>query len=213
MKRLRIAVPKGRLLQPSIDLFAAAGCQVPAPDELKSRRLVFQKEAIEWILVKDGDVPVYVEFGAADLGISGSDQILEHEADVLEPLELDFGRCRMMLIAAPGAPELGATTGQTIATKYPAIARRFLRRRGLHCDIVPLQGSVELAAVLSLSPYIIDLVETGETIRIHELQPVELIEWISPRLIVNRNAYRIDGERIRLLVNALRSACPNEDVA
>ena len=201
---LRIAVPKGRLLEPSLELFAAAGCQVPEAVELKSRKLVFAKEEIEWIFVKDGDVPVYVEFGAADAGIAGLDQILEHGADVLQPLELPFGRCRMMLIAAPDAEALGVARAAKIATKYPRVTREFLRKRRLHCDIVPLQGSVELAAVLGLTPYIVDLVETGETIRVHQLQMVEEIETISPRLIVNRNAWRISNDSLRRLVAALR---------
>ena len=200
MRPLRIALPKGRLLEPALALFAAAGCQVPDIAELKSRRLVFDKDQIEWIFVKDGDVPVYVEYGSADLGVAGLDQLREHDSDVLQPIELPFGRCRMMLIAASDVASFSSNAGTNIATKYPNITREFLRRRGLHFDIVPLQGSVELAAVLKLAPYIVDLVETGETIRVHGLRPLETIEEIAPRVIVNRSAYRIRNSEIRALL-------------
>lgn len=208
---IRIAVPKGRLLAPTLELFAAAGCQVPDAAELKSRRLLFEKGDYEWILVKDGDVPVYVEFGAADVGVAGIDQILEHAADVLQPIQLPFGHCRMMLIGAPDITTLTTAAGTKIATKYPVITREFLRRRGLHFDIVPLQGSVELAAVLRLTPYIVDLVETGETIRVHDLRPLELIEEIAPRIIVNRNAYRAGTTAVRSLIARLRIAAEQKE--
>lgn len=197
---LRIAVPKGRLLGPVLERFRANGLDVPSDADLASRRLVFQKDSIEWIVVRDGDVPVYVEYGAADAGVAGLDQILEHGSDVYQPVEFEFGRCAMMLIAAPGAPEIGDSPGAPLATKYPSIARRYLAERRLHLEIVPLQGSVELAAVLRLAPYIIDLVETGETIRIHELRPMETIVQVAPRLIVNKSSWRMGRAGVRALV-------------
>lgn len=200
---LRIAVPKGRLLGPVLERFRESGLEVPNEADLASRRLVFRKDSIEWIVVRDGDVPVYVEYGAADAGVAGLDQILEHESDVYQPVEFEFGRCALMLIAAPGAGELGDSPGAPLATKYPSIAKRFLAERRLHLEIVPLQGSVELAAVLRLAPYIIDLVETGETIRIHELRPVETIAAVAPRLIVNKSSWRIGRGGIRSLVESV----------
>lgn len=206
MRALRIALPKGRLLSHGLGLFAAAGVPVPDAAELKSRRLIFLKQDVEWILVKDGDVPVYVEHGAADIGIAGLDQILEHDADVYQPLRLPFGSCRMMLIAAHGAPPLTPASTGAIATKYPRITERYLLRRGIHLEIVPLQGSVELSAVLGLTSHIVDLVETGETIRIHSLTPVETVAEIAPYLVINRNAYRIDNGRIRRVVQTVERA-------
>ena len=137
---MRIAIPKGRLQDRALGVFAEAGYTVPDDADLKTRKLVFDRGGIEWIFVKDGDVPVYVEHGAADAGIAGLDQILEHECTAYQPVELPFGHCRMMLIAAPGAPPL-----TKVATKYPRITRHFLESRGIRAEIVPLSGSVELA--------------------------------------------------------------------
>ena len=198
---LRIALPKGRLLDRSLALFAAAGCDVPDDEDLRSRRLVFERGDVEWIFVKDCDVPVYVEHGAADVGVAGLDQILEHECTAYQPVELPFGACRMMLIAAPGEPRL-----TKVATKYPRIARQYLDRRGLRADIVPLGGSVELAAVLKLTSHVIDLVETGETVRVHKLVLQDLVAEISPRLIVGRNIYRTDSKRIRDLITRIEQS-------
>jgi ATP phosphoribosyltransferase len=202
---LRIALPKGRLLDHSLALFAAAGCDVPDDADLKSRRLVFERGDVEWIFVKDCDVPVYVEHGAADVGVAGLDQILEHECTAYQPVELPFGACRMMLIAAPGEPPL-----TQIATKYPRIARQYLDRRGLRAEVVPLGGSVELAAVLKLTSHVIDLVETGETVRVHKLVLQDLVAEISPRLIVGRNTWRTDSKRIRDLITRIERACHPE---
>ena len=206
-RQLRFALPKGRLLAPAIDALGRAGLPVPDSDDLASRRLVFEKDGLQWILVKDADVPVYVEHGAADVGIAGYDQILEQTPDVLAPLAFAFGRCSMMLIGSPGAPPIESISLPVVATKYASFTGRWLRERRLSAEVVPLSGSVELAAVLRLAPYIVDLVETGETIRVHGLTPVETIEEISPRLIVNRNAFRLDPARVRSVVEALEGEC------
>src|SRR5436305_14229520 len=158
---MRIAIPKGRLQERALGVFGDAGYGVPDGADLKTRRLVFDRGGIEWIFVKDCDVPVYVEHGAADAGIAGLDQILEHHCSACQPVERAFGRCRMLLIAAPGAPPLSK-----VATKYPRIARQWLEQRGVRAEVIPLGGSVELAAVLELTSHVIDLVETGETVRV-----------------------------------------------
>lgn len=202
---LRFALPKGRLLPSAVATLSRAGLPVPDSDDLASRRLVFEKEGLQWILVKDADVPVYVEHGAADLGVAGYDQLLEQEPDVIEPFSFDFGRCRMMLIGAPAAPPIESMSLPTVASKYASFTRRWLRSKRLSAEVVPLSGSVELAAVLSLAPYIVDLVETGETIRVHGLNPVETIAEINPRLIVNRSAFRLEPTRIRSVVEALEA--------
>ena len=202
---LRFALPKGRLLPVAIERLRAAGLPVPDDSDLSTRRLVFDKDGFQWILVKDADAPVYVEHGAADVGIAGYDQILEQTPDVIEPLAFDFGACRMMLIGSPDAPPIESLSLPVVATKYASFTRRWLRERRLSAEVVPLAGSVELAAVLRLAPYIVDLVETGETIRVHGLRPVETIEEIAPRLIVNRSAFRLEPARVRQVVEALET--------
>lgn len=192
---MRIAIPKGRLQDRALAVFADAGYDVPDDADLKTRRLVFDRGGIEWIFVKDGDVPVYVEHGAADAGIAGLDQILEHECTAYQPVEFPFGRCKMMLIAAPGAPPL-----TKVATKYPRITRQFLDARGVRAEVVPLSGSVELAAVLKLTSHVVDLVETGETVRVHHLELQDVIAEISPRLIVGKTFYRTEPKLVRELI-------------
>src|SRR5207244_2226360 len=174
---MRIAIPKGRLQEKVLNVFRAAGYDVPTEADLRTRKLVFKRGEIEWIFVKDCDVPVYVEHGAADVGVAGLDQIIEHDCSAYQPVEFDFGRCRMMLIAAPGAPPL-----TKVATKYPRIARRYLDSRRIRAEVIPLGGSVELSAVLKLTSHVIDLVETGETARANNLELLETVEEISPRL-------------------------------
>jgi ATP phosphoribosyltransferase len=193
---MRIAIPKGRLQDKTLALFKAAGYDVPNATDIASRRLVFDAGGVEWILVKDCDVPVYVEHGAADAGVAGLDQLLEHGSTSYQPVELPFGACRMMLIGAPGADAIPTK----IATKYPRIASEWAEARGLHVEIIPLGGSVELAAVLNLTSHVIDLVETGETARIHNLQLQELVTNVSPRLIVGKDVYRTATAAVRDLI-------------
>lgn len=204
MMRLRIAIPKGRLQTPSLATFAAAGFDVPDEADLRSRRLTFERGEIEWILVKDGDVPIYVDRGAADAGIAGLDQILEHDCRAFQPVELPFGRCRMMVIGAPGAGAIARST--KIATKYPRVARTYLDSRGIHAEVVSLSGSVELAAVLGLTSHVIDLVETGATVRAHNLEIQECVAEIAPRLLVARNSYRTNQEPLRDLIARFEGA-------
>jgi len=206
MTPLRIALPKGRLQQPALEVFAAAGYEVPTERDLKTRMLVFQRGEVEWIFVKDCDVPVYVEHGAADAGVAGLDQIVEHGCTAYQPVELPFGRCKMMVIGAPGAPRLSGDLTAKIATKYPRMARQYLDANGLRAEIVPLGGSVELAAVLNLTSHVIDLVETGETVRVHKLEIQDVVAEISPRLIVGKNIYRTEPKRIRDLIARVEGA-------
>jgi ATP phosphoribosyltransferase len=195
---MRIAIPKGRLQSNALETFASAGYDVPTESDLRTRKLVFARGGIEWIFVKDCDVPVYVEHGAADAGIAGFDQILEHECGAYQAVELPYGHCRMMLIGAPDAPQL--SNGGRIATKYPRIARQYLDSRALRAELVPLGGSIELAAVLGLTSHVIDLVETGETVRVHKLVLQDVVAEITPRLIVAKNFYRTANQRSRELI-------------
>jgi ATP phosphoribosyltransferase len=205
-RALRIAVPKGRLQSKVIETFANAGFDVPTSEELQSRRLVFPKRELEWIFVKDGDVPVYVEHGAADLGVAGLDQILERDCRAYQQVEFPFGTCRMMLIGAERSNGIERAAGGKIATKYPRITAQYLATNRLRMEIVPLSGSVELAAVLDLAPYIVDLVETGETVRIHNLKLLETIVEVTPRMLVARDTYRVRSEEVRELVARVEGA-------
>lgn len=200
---LRIAIPKGRLLEQTLAMFANAGYAIPSEEDLRSRKLVFIRGGVEWILVKDCDVPVYVEHGAADAGVAGLDQILEHESSAHSLIELPFGQCRMSLIAPveDSRPRLS-----NIATKYPRIARQYLDRRNAHAEIVALGGSVELAAVLKLTTHVIDLVQTGETIRANGLVEKDVIMRVSPWLIAGRDSYRTERQRIRELVSRIEES-------
>jgi ATP phosphoribosyltransferase len=205
---MRIAIPKGRLLEPSLATFAAAGYDVPSAAELRTRKLVFARGGIEWIFVKDCDVPVYVDHGAADAGIAGLDQILEHDCSAIQTVELPFSRCRMMVIGATGAPRLSdrSLSLARVATKYPRIARQYLDARAIRAEVVPLGGSVELAAVLALTSHVIDVVETGETVRVHKLELQDFVTEITPRLIVAKNAYRTNNAIVRDLVARVENA-------
>lgn len=203
---MRIAIPKGRLQEPVLSTFARAGYDVPDASDLRTRKLVFTRSGIEWIFVKDCDVPVYVEHGAADAGVAGLDQILEHECSAYQAVELPYGRCRMMVIGAPGAPALTRGAPARIATKYPRIARQYLESRGLRAELIPLGGSVELAAVLRLTSHVIDLVETGETARVHKLELQDFVAEITPRLIVSKNLYRIASQEVRALIARIEGA-------
>ena len=201
---MRIAIPKGRLQSNALATFAAAGYDVPTETDLRSRKLVFSRSGVEWIFVKDCDVPVYVEHGAADAGVAGLDQILEQNCGAYQAVELPYGRCRMMLIGAPDAPRL--TDASRIATKYPRIARQYLDSQALRSELIPLGGSVELAAVLSLTSHVIDLVETGETIRVHKLVEQDFVAEITPRLIVAKNVYRTRNQMMRELIARIEEA-------
>ena len=208
---MRIAIPKGRLQNAALATFASAGYDVPTESDLASRKLVFQRGTVEWIFVKDCDVPTYVEHGAADAGVAGLDQILEHDCTAVQAVELPFGRCRMMLIGAPGAAPLSNLA--KIATKYPRIARNWLEGRAPHAEVVPLGGSVELAAVLRLTSHVIDLVETGETVRVHKLEIQECVLEVTPRLIVARNVYRTSNRMARELVARVQEASHESIIA
>lgn len=189
---LRIAVPKGRLLRDVLDAFSAAGVDVPAEADVASRKLVFVCGGIEWIFVKDCDVPVYVEHGAADAGVCGYDQFLEHRSTAHALVELPFGACRLSVICRSAGAAM-----KSVATKYPRIAQEYLDRIGVHAEIVPLGGSVELAAVLDLTTHVIDLVQTGETLRANGLVEEEVVVNIAPWLIAGRDSYRTQTRRIR----------------
>lgn len=205
---LTIALPKGRIMKEALRLLAKIGIEPPEPME-ESRKLIFEdrERGLKFLVVKPTDVPTYVEYGAADIGIAGKDVLLEQERDLYEPLDLKIGRCRMM-VAEPAAlsakDDPSQWTSIRIATKYPNITERFFASKGIQIEMIKLYGSIELAPLIGLSERIVDLVETGETLRQNGLVEVEKIMDISSRLIVNRASLKIKGERIAGIIEGLR---------
>jgi ATP phosphoribosyltransferase len=208
---LTVALPKGRLQAEALQRFAAAGL-VPDEEPGSSRRLIIPAgNRARFVVLKDGDVPLYVERGAADLGVCGLDQVLESGADLLTPVDFAFGRCRLCLAApkdgklARGSLSEAAEPGRSlrVASKYPKLAARWFARRGVPVDVLALSGSVELAAVAGLADAIVDLVESGRTLAENGLVIVDEILEVSARLCVNRAAYRIKLEELLPLLEKL----------
>ncbi len=204
--RLTIALSKGRMQDESLALFARAGILVDE-EERNSRKLLISSRDGDYnfVFVKPGDVPTYVEYGVADAGICGRDVLLESGADVHEPLDLQLGRCR---IAVAGKREvLGADYNLMatvrVATKYPRIATTYFHERGVPIEVIPLSGSVELAPLLGLSDRIVDLVETGRTLQENGLEVIDVITESTARLIVNRASFHLKTGRVSRMIEAL----------
>ncbi len=192
MSRLRVALAKGRLYQPSVERFRAAGIE-PANDAGRRLLIPSSDPAIEFLVVKPGDVPVYVESGAADLGITGTDVLRETGADVLEPLELQFGFCRLVVAAPADVPNPALPGGVTarVATKYPRLAQAYFAAAGRPVDIIEVGGSVEVAPLLNLSHWIVDLVDTGNTLRANGLVERGTILNCGAVLVANRASQKL----------------------
>lgn len=216
---LTIALPKGRTLEPVGKLLAAAGMTgfedggaqslAEALDEGNRalvRRGMLGPDLVHMLLLKPDDVPTYVEYGTADIGVCGRDVVVERDVDVYHPVDLGIGRCRLVVAGRVGADDLGATRRMPrIATKYPRLAAQHFARRGIQVEIVNVQSSVELAPLTGLADVIVDLVETGATLEQNGLEVKEHILDISTLLIANRASYKLRAEPIARLVNALRA--------
>jgi ATP phosphoribosyltransferase len=194
--RLRIALAKGRLWEPAIARFTRAG-MAPVSDDRRRLLVPSQERGIEFLEVKPGDVPIYVESGAADLGITGTDVLREANPDVLEPLELSFGQCRLVVAAPADAtyPALPGGITPRLATKYPRLARAHFAALGRAVEIIEVGGSVEVAPLLGLSHWIVDLVDTGNTLRANGLVEHETILHVSAVLIANRASQKLKLDR------------------
>jgi len=211
MNPLTVALPKGRLLEPAANLFRQLGWRCDLGNG--SRQLLVTEEngggdadaQMQFLLVKPGDVPVYVEYGTADLGIVGQDVLWESGRDVYEPLELGFGRCRLVLAGTPAQRDrdFRLATGLRVATKYTRLTRDYFRQRGLSIEIVPLTGSIELAPLVGLADLVVDVVETGRTMRENGLVELEEITACQALLIINRVSHRLHLDRIRQLLAGL----------
>jgi len=202
---LTIAIAKGRLQTEALALLARAGLRL-ADEARLSRRLAIEDESerYRFIFVKPADVPVYVEHGIADCGIVGRDVLLESEADLLQPLTLGIGRCRIV-VAAPNSNLSNGFGMLRVATKYPRIAAKHFGQHGQPVEIIELSGSVELAPVLGLADCIVDLVETGTTLRENGLQIVEVIAKSSARFVVNRASYQLKAKFVSNLLDAVKA--------
>ncbi len=199
-----IALPKGRLADKVCRLFAKSHYDTTdiQPDD---RRLVIPGENghVRYLLVKPSDVAIYVERGAADVGIVGKDTLLEGENDVYELMDLGFGKCRMC-VAAPVDFREDLTAPLRVATKYPSIAKAYYAAKSREIDIIKLNGSIELAPILGLSDVIVDLVETGTTLKQNHLEVIETVLQISARLIANKASMKFKDTEIQRLTNTLR---------
>ena len=201
---LNVALPKGRLGERVYRMFARAG--FPCDDLLDpKRRLIFEnpEAGVRYFWVKPSDVPVYVERGAADVGVAGKDILLEYRPDIYELLDLNVGRCRMC-VAAPNGFRDDPDRTLRVATEFPRIARTYYGARSRDIDIIRLHGSIEIAPILGLTDVIVDIVETGTTLRENDLAPIETIVPISARLIANKASFQFKHDDIQRLYNELK---------
>ncbi|MBQ1336657.1 MAG: ATP phosphoribosyltransferase [Selenomonadaceae bacterium] len=213
MEYLTIALPKGKLFKLSSNLLAKIGYEAEGLTE-KSRKLVITNEEkkIRFIITKTADVPTYVEYGAADIGVIGKDVLMESGKDVYELLDLGFGRCLLMM-AVPKSERREKLTDYThtrVATKFPHIAEMFFTRQGMQMEYIKLNGSIELGPIVGLSESIVDIVETGTTLKENNLEEIAYIMDATARLIANRVSFKMKFDRISAMVKDLRAILESE---
>ena len=208
---ITLALSKGRIFEETLPLLRAAGIEV-LDDPETSRKLILRtgNPEVRLLVVRATDVPTYVQYGGADMGISGKDNLIEHGGQGLyQPLDLQIAKCRIS-VAAPAAFDYTSAVRQgsrlTVATKYVGIAREFFASKGVHVDLIKLYGSMELAPLVGLSDAIVDLVSTGTTLKANNLVEVERIMDISSRLVVNQAALKLKREPIRRIIDAFAAA-------
>lgn len=202
MSNLTLALSKGRILEDSLPLLAAMGI-TPETDPLNSRKLQFatNRDDLNLLVIRAADVPTFVAHGAADLGIAGKDVLMEHEGDGLyEPMDLGIARCRLMLAGKPEAIAQAAGRRLRVATKYLNTTRDYFAARGQQVELIKLYGSMELAPLVGLADIIVDLVDTGNTLKANGLEPLETIADISSRLVVNKAAMKTKSSAIKSLL-------------
>ena len=209
MRYLTFALGKGRLAKTALDLFEKIGITCEEMKDKDSRKLIFVNEELKlkFFLAKGPDVPTYVEYGAADIGIVGEDTIMEEQRKLYEVLDLGFGKCRMCVCGPATAKELLLHQEQIrVATKYPRIAKDyFYNKKHQTVEIVKLNGSIELAPIVGLSEVIVDIVETGTTLRENGLEVLEEVCPLSARVVVNQVSMRMENERITKILTDLKS--------
>ena len=200
---LNVALPKGRLGEKVYAMFEKAGFPCPSIKE-NNRKLIFENEecGVRYFWVKPSDVAIYVERGAADIGVAGKDILLEYEPDIYELLDLDLGKCRMAVAAKAGFRDDTRRTLR-VATKFSNIAQNYYRSLGRDIDIIHLNGSIEIAPILGLSDVIVDIVETGTTLKENNLLVYDTIVPISARLIANKASYKFKGSQIDTILSSM----------
>lgn len=204
---LTIALSKGRILEETLPLLKASGIETTENLE-RSRKLIFttNQPDIRLVIIRAADVPTYVEYGAADLGVAGKDVLMEHDStDLYEPLDLQIAKCRLMTAGFPQNNTIQSARLK-VATKYPAITKRFYAEKGVQVDMIKLYGSMELAPLVGLADRIVDLVDTGNTLKANGLVPLELIANISARLVVNKASMKMNQQRIQMMIDRLQIA-------
>lgn len=211
MERITFALPKGRPLAPTLDFLDRAGLPTARLRAEESRALVIDEPeaGLRFILARPGDVPTYVDYGAADLGIVGKDVLMEAASPVYELLDLQYLHCRFVLAApaeADAAALLDGSTHRRVATKFPRVAEAYFRRRGLQVELIYLGGSLEVAPRVGLADMIVDISETGRTLQENNLKVLDVIAPSTARLIANRAAYRLKGARLAPIIQALKEA-------
>lgn len=201
---LVLALPKGRVQEETVALFGRAGIDLRATIG-ETRKLVHDCGELRVLIIRPSDVPTYVEYGAADLGVTGSDVLAEEGPDLYEPLDLGVGRCRLSVAEPIDRPvDEKGQIHLRIATKYPACTRRWLQERGVYAEVIKLSGSVELGPLTGLADRIVDLVSSGETLRQNHLREVAVLMQVSSRLVVNRASLKLRGGEIDRIVQRLR---------
>jgi ATP phosphoribosyltransferase len=205
---ITIALPKGRLLPECVKIFSDAGIRA-IEDLASTRRLLVPSTegSVRFLVIRDKDLPTYVDYGAADMGIAGKDVLSESRRDILEPLDLGFGYCRIV-VAQPEAARAGGGRSEwghvRVATKYPRIAEQHFAARGQQIEVIELYGSIELAPLVGLSDFIVDLVSTGQTLRQNNLVEIEDVMDVTARLVVNPASMKIKADRLVPVVEAIR---------
>ena len=209
---LTIALSKGKLLGPVLHLLKQAGYDSPGLST-ESRKLMFpcSSQRAMFLIVRPTDVPTYVEHGAADVGVVGKDVLLEQDSDVYEPLDLKVGACRISVAALQGQASPDRWSSKIrVATKYPNVTERYFNQRGIPVEIVKLYGSIELAPIVGLADRIVDLVETGSTLKAHDLSEVDVIATSTARLIVNRASLKLKHPQVTALIEQMRKVVNSE---
>ncbi|MBO5421068.1 MAG: ATP phosphoribosyltransferase [Clostridia bacterium] len=208
---INVALPKGRLGEKVYDMFEKSGYECPSIKEV-NRKLIFENEeaGVRYFWVKPSDVAIYVERGAADIGVAGKDILLEYAPDVYELLDLNLGKCRMAVAAKKDFRDNTENTLR-VATKFTNIAKDYYSKKGRDIDIIKLNGSIEIAPILGLSDVIVDIVETGKTLLENDLEPKETIVPISARLIANKSSFKFKMEQIENIKNSLKAQVKTDD--
>jgi ATP phosphoribosyltransferase len=213
MKTITIALSKGRIFKETMPLLAHADIY-PIDDPETSRKLILSTnhDHIKLVIIRATDVPTYVQYGAADMGVAGKDVLLEHGGnDLYEPLDLKIAKCRLMTAGPVEESEVSNTTRLRIATKFVNVAKKYYAQQGQQVEVIKLYGSMELAPLVNLADRIVDVVDTGNTLKANGLKPMEHIADISSRLVVNKASLKMKYQQVNELINKISEAVDNRN--